>query len=83
MSTYEQELDHWNKGKRDYTKYPILKDDTGFTDWKDRFTTYKKTKHMARMFDKDTKFNMLVDKHNIDLWNSQEQHVKLVLYHAL
>ena len=40
-------------------KYPILKDDTDFTDWKDRFTTYRKTKHMARMFDKDTKFNML------------------------
>ena len=82
-STYEQELDCWNKGKHDYTKYLILKDNTDFTDWKERFTTYGKTKHMALMFDKDAKFRVLVDKHNIDLWNSQEQHVKLALHHAL
>ena len=80
--TYEQELDCWNKGKRDYMNYLILKDDTEFTDWKDRFTTYEKTEHMARMFNKDVKFRDLVDKHNIDLWNSQE-HVKLALHHAL
>ena len=82
-STYEQELDCWNKGKQNYTKYLLLKDDADFTVWKDRFTTYGKTKRMARMFDKDAKFRDLVDKHNIDLWNSQEQHVKLALHHAL
>ena len=46
-SMYEQNLDRWNKGKRDYTKYRILKDDADFTDWKDRFKTYGKTEHMA------------------------------------
>ena len=81
-SMYEQELDCWNKGKRDYTKYPILKDDADFTNWKDRFTTNRKTKHMGCMFNKDIKFRDLVDKHDIDLWNSQEQHVKLALHHA-
>lgn len=82
-STYEQELDCWNKGKQNYTKYLLLKDDVDFTDWKDRFTTYGKTKHMAHMFDKDANFRDFVDKHNIDLWNSQEQHVKLALHHYL
>ena len=38
---------------------------------------------MAHMFDKDIKFNSLVDKHNIELWESQEEHVKLALFHAL
>ena len=32
MSEYEQNLDQWNKGRRDYQKYPILKDDADFPD---------------------------------------------------
>jgi hypothetical protein len=82
-SEYKQNLDRWNKGKRDYTKYPILKDNADFTKWKDRYVTYAKTKHMGRMIGKNTKFKDLVDKHDQDLWNSQEQHMKLALYHAL
>ena len=52
-SMHEQELDCRNKGKRDYTKYPQLKDDADFTYWKDMFTSYGKSKHIAQMFDKD------------------------------
>ena len=29
------------------------------------------------MVDKDSKFRNLVDKHDQDLWNSQEHHMKL------
>ena len=35
------------------------------------------------MVDKTQAFKDLKDKHNIDLWNSQEQHMKLALHHAL
>ena len=77
MNEYERNLDWWNKGRRDYQKYPILKDDANFPDWKDRYVTYAKTKHMGRMVDKNTKFKDLVDKYDQDLWNSQEQHMKL------
>ena len=38
---------------------------------------------MGRMVDKDTKFRDLVDKHDKDLWNLQEQHMKLALHHTL
>ena len=76
-------MDRWNKGRRDYQKYPILKDDAEFPDWKDRYVTYAKTEHMGRMVDKDKAFKDLNDKHDIDLWNSQEQHMKLALHHAL
>ena len=80
MNEYERNLDRWNKGRRDYQKYPILKDDADFPDWKDRYVTYAKTEHMGRMVDKTKTFRELVDKHDIDLWNSQEQHMKLALH---
>ena len=38
---------------------------------------------MGRMFNKDAKFRDSADKHDQDLWNSEEQHVKLALHHAL
>ena len=38
---------------------------------------------MGRMVDKTQVFKDLKDKHDIDLWNSQEQHMKLALHHAL
>ena len=79
----QRNLDRWNKGRRDYQKYPILKDDTDFPDWKDRYVTYAKTEHMGRMVDKTKGFKDLKDKHDIDLWNLQEQHMKLALHHAL
>ena len=83
MNEYERNLDQWNKGRRDYQKYPILKDDAEFPNWKDRFVTYAKTEHMARMVDKDKAFNKLSDPHDIELWESQEQHMKLALHYAL
>ena len=67
MSEYKQNLDQWNKGKHDYQKYPILNDDTNFTNWKDRYVTYAKNKYMGRMVNKNTKFRDVVDKHDIDL----------------
>ena len=45
--------------------------------------TYAKTEHMEHMINKTKKFSDLVDKHDKDLWNSQEQHMKLALHHAL
>ena len=84
MTEYEQNLNRWNKGRRDYQKYPVFNDDADFPNWKDRYVTYAKTKHMGHMVDKTKAFKDLVDKHNIDLWNSQEQHImKLALHHAL
>ena len=83
MTEYKQNLDRWNKGRRDYQKYPILKDDANFPNWKDRYVTYAKTEHMEHMIDKSKRCNNLVDRHDKDLWNSQEQHMKLALHHAL
>ena len=38
---------------------------------------------MGRMVDKDKAFRDLEDQHDKDLWEAQEQHMKLALHHAL
>ena len=52
-SVTEKALDNWNRGKRDKTAFPVLKDNNHYLTWNEEFTAKIRVQKMTKLIDKE------------------------------